>query len=79
MVREIFNELINWIGNNIGRTLGGITGFIIAILVLTIGFFKTLFMVICIGLGIYIGGINNKREKFKALIEKLFSSSNRNL
>ena len=79
MLREIFNELINWMGNNIGRTLGGIVGFIIAILVLTIGFSKTLFMFICIGLGIYIGGMDNKKERFRALVEKLFGSSNRNL
>ncbi len=78
MAREIFNELIRWIESNKGKAIGGIVGFIVAILVLTIGFFKTLFIIICIGLGIYIGSVNNKAEKIQRLIERLFSSPNKN-
>lgn len=78
MAREIFNELIKWVKANMGKTIGGIAGLVIAILVLTIGFFRTLFIIICVGLGIYIGSVNNKAERFQELIEKLFSSPNRN-
>lgn len=76
MAREIFNDMINWIKANKGKALGGIIGFIIAILVLTIGFFKTLFIIICIVLGIFLGSIDNKVEKIRGIIKKIFNSSN---
>lgn len=47
--------LINFFSNKTKAKIGAIIGLVISIFVLTIGFFKTLFIVICIFLGYYIG------------------------
>lgn len=78
MAKEMFKEIIKLIKANKGKVFGGIIGFVIAILVLTIGFFKTLFIVLCTGLGIFLGDQDNREEKLREIIEKIFSSSNRN-
>ena len=47
--------LINFFNDKTKAKIGAIIGLVISIFVLTIGFFKTLFIVICIFLGYYIG------------------------
>ncbi len=78
MAKEIFRELMELAKANKGKVFGGIIGFIIAILVLTIGFFKTLFIVLCTSLGIFLGSEYNRKVRLKQLIDKIFDSTNRN-
>lgn len=47
--------LINFFSDKTKAKIGAIIGLVISIFILTIGFFKTLFIVICISLGYYIG------------------------
>ncbi|MBJ8349845.1 DUF2273 domain-containing protein [Streptococcus zalophi] len=35
--------------------LGGIIGLLIAIFIISVGFFKTLLLLICIGVGVFVG------------------------
>lgn len=74
----MFKELIELAKANKGRVFGGVVGFIIAILVLTIGFFKTLFIVLCTSLGIFLGNDYNRKVRLRELIDKIFDSTNRN-
>ena len=78
MAKEMFRELMEIVRANKGKVFGGIIGFIIAILVLTIGFFKTLFIVLCTSLGIFLGSEDNRKVRLRQLIDKIFDSTNRN-
>ena len=40
VAKEIFSRFIQLLDNNKGRTIGAIIGFIVSILILTIGFLK---------------------------------------
>ena len=65
MAREFFDKLMEYIKANKGKTFGAIIGFIVAILVLTIGFFKTLFIVLCTWLGYYLGSKSDNKENME--------------
>lgn len=68
----MFKEfLLNIFANNKGKVIGSIIGFIISILLLTIGFFRTLLIVICVSAGYYIGKQVDNRVDFMELLGKL--------
>lgn len=69
--KEKISRLIQMLGNNKGKTVGTIIGFIIAIFILTIGFFKTLFIVICTGLGYYIGKKSDSQENLRDFLDRI--------
>lgn len=54
--------------------LGGLVGFLIAILVFAIGILKTLFVVLCVFVGIGIGQYLDGDPKIVALVSKLFGN-----
>lgn len=49
--------------------IGGLIGLVFAILFFTVGFFKTILVVIMIGLGVFIGNYINRND----FIGKFFS------
>ena len=59
MNNTIKQDIVNFIKyqfiEHCGRTVGLIIGFIAALSILIFGFFTTLFVVICMALGLYIG------------------------
>ncbi len=57
--------------NNYGKVIGSVTGFIIALLFLVIGFFKTIFLLIFIISGYYIGSKIDNRESLIELLDKI--------
>ncbi|HHV26218.1 DUF2273 domain-containing protein [Anaerosalibacter bizertensis] len=71
VAKEIFSRFIQLLDNNKGRTIGAIIGFIVSILILTIGFFKTLFIVICTGLGYFFGKKSDNQEDLKEFLNKI--------
>lgn len=67
--KSIFLDL--W-ENHRGRMIGLLAGLIVGILFLTLGFFKTIFLLLCIGFGFFIGDkIDNQEDLFK-LLEKIW-------
>jgi uncharacterized membrane protein len=63
--------LIDIFLNNRGKCIGVLIGLLIAVLSLTIGFFKTLFVVICLLLGYYIGKKIDNKESIIEIIERI--------
>lgn len=66
--KQVITDLFN---NNRGKCIGVTAGLIIGIFVLVIGFFKTLFLTICILLGYYIGKKIDNKESIIEVIERI--------
>ena len=60
MKEDILNFIKYQLKEHCGRTVGVVIGFVIAVSVLLIGFFSTLFIIICVGAGLFVG---NKIDK----------------
>lgn len=71
MIKEKALRFIEALGDKKCRTIGAIMGLVIGILVLIIGFFKTLFIVVCTFLGYYIGKLADDRESFNDVLRKI--------
>lgn len=68
MTREkLFEILID----NYGKIIGSIFGLIVAILFLTLGFFKTILLISLIGLGYYIGKKIDNRESIIEILDRI--------
>mgnify|MGYP001945638173 CR=1 FL=1 len=78
MIKEIFDKLMDYINTNKGKVFGGIIGFAFAILVLSIGFFKTLFIALCTWLGYFLGSKSDSKEDMRELLERILSSGKKN-
>lgn len=74
LLRELLEDFLGLIKRNKKEFVGGMQGLIFAILVLLIGFFKTLFIIISIILGIIINRTENKKEKLRKVIRRIFTS-----
>ena len=75
MVKEIFLEFLQTLIRNKGKTIGTLFGFVIAILVISIGFFKTLFIVLCTWLGYFLGKKTDNQENIREIIERILPPS----
>lgn len=63
--------ILNIFHNNRGKCIGTLIGIIVAIFILIIGFFKTLFIAICAFIGYYIGKKTDNKESIVEIIEKI--------
>ena len=77
MIKNIFSEIILWISENKGRFIGGLIGFIVSILVLTIGFLKTFFIFFCVIIGCILGSMSLTKRDIRDLLEKILPSDRR--
>lgn len=73
MTREIPNKIIEYIKINKGKFFGTLIGLLTAILILTIGFLKTILIVLCTCFGFFIGTRFDNGETLKGLLENIFS------
>lgn len=74
MIKDTLDEILIWINQNRRKSIGGILGFLIGVLIITIGFFKTLFIIICSIIGYILGGYDISMEDIKIAIMKMFSN-----
>lgn len=78
MFKEILNTILEYIKSNVGKTIGTLTGFLVAIFILTLGFFKTFFICICTLLGYILGKkIDNGENIRDLLFNKIIAIRNR--
>lgn len=71
---------LNWwglISRNWGKILGGLIALVFAILVINYGFWITIFIFLCVCIGILIGWrIDAGKEEIGRFFSRLFSSKN---
>ena len=54
-----------------GKLIGGVAGLIFAVLVLLLGFWKSLFIALCVGVGVYLGSLGDgKGERMLKFLDK---------
>jgi uncharacterized membrane protein len=64
--------ILNFYSSHRGEINGAITGIVIAVTVLAIGVFRTLFIAICAGIGYYIGKrLSHDKDYIKNLLDKV--------
>lgn len=68
-----FSKIADWIAKNRGLFFGMVIGLVIAILFLTIGFFPTLLIMICVGIGAFLGSRKDIRDALSAWFTGLFN------
>jgi uncharacterized membrane protein len=54
-----------------GRVLGSAAGLLVAVLFLTVGFFRTLLIVICMAVGYFLGMFRDSKEEFLEFVERI--------
>lgn len=60
-----------------GRIGGAAAGLTVAILLLTLGFFRTLLIVLCVGAGFVVGMLLDSKEEFMEMLGKILPKNDR--
>jgi uncharacterized membrane protein len=68
MDRELLEEI--W-QHHSGKIVGGAIGFILGVLVITFGFFQTLFVLLCVIAGYIVGKRIDEKEDIMDILDKL--------
>ncbi len=72
-IKDIIDKLLDYTKHNTGKFMGTVIGLIIAIMMLLLGFFKTIFILLCASLGYVIGSKIDEGESLKSLFLKILS------
>ena len=70
-LNDLLKEMLTW-GTPAGGVFCGMLGILLAILLLTIGFWKTLFVALLCAVGVFLGAVKDKASFLKNFINKLF-------
>ena len=70
-LNDLLKEMLTW-GTPACGVFCGVLGILLAILLLTIGFWRTLFIAVFAALGALAGGIGNKRDAVRVAINRSF-------
>ncbi|WP_245684748.1 DUF2273 domain-containing protein [Orenia metallireducens] len=68
-------ELLNLLNDYKGRVLGILLGFIIALLIIRFGIILSIFIIICVGIGYYLGMRYDNKQDFKDLINDILPNN----
>ncbi len=71
MMKEIFVSIIFWINNNRRKFFGGLIGFVLSVLILSIGFWRTLFILICTVVGYLLGSKSYTKRQILEMLERI--------
>ena len=69
-------KFLEWLENNKGLFWGSVIGLAVAILFLTIGFWATLLIALCMGIGALLGSRPDIRERIGDWFFSLFRKRN---
>ena len=67
------NRFSSFFGGNADKWIGGFIGLILALVVLEFGILRTIYILACVGVGVYFGSKKENRERFSRLVQELFS------
>ena len=70
-LNDLLKEMLTW-GTPACGVFCGVLGILLAILLLTIGFWKTLFVALLCAVGVLLGAVKDKSSFLKNLINQLF-------
>jgi uncharacterized membrane protein len=62
---------ISFIKTHKGVVIGGCVGFVIGAFILWVGFFNTLFLALCVGIGVFFGSNNKFRKKLFEILDRI--------
>ncbi len=68
MDTSLLKELIL---NNWGKILGAICGLLLGLLFIWYGFWKTILIILCLAVGIFLGFQLEKNQNFKSWLDKI--------
>ena len=71
MINDWISQLVRW-GTPACAALCGLGGVLLAVLLLSVGFWKTLFIAILCVAGVFVGGVKDKAKWTKNTINRLF-------
>lgn len=54
-----------------GRTIGVVFGLLFGLLVLWLGFWRVIFVALCVVLGYWIGSFRDRKENFLSFLDKI--------
>lgn len=66
-----------FVRRNLGRVVGSALGLVVAVLFLTLGFWRTILLGLCIGAGYALGMYRDSREEFLEFVEKILPKTNK--
>lgn len=67
-----FQILSQWAADNPGKTVGGILGFVLGVLLFTIGFVKTMLILLLVLIGIFLGKSRDDGNSIIDQVTRLF-------
>ncbi len=65
------NRFVTFVKEHKKIIIGISFGFVVGVLILTIGFFRTLFLAICIGIGAFFGTDNKLKKKLFVILDRI--------
>lgn len=68
------NRILEFIANNRGKIAGGLLGLAVGIMLLEVGFFKTLFLAAIVAVGIYFGSRRENWDRFVQYLSRLITN-----
>ena len=69
--QEKQNGFVKFVKTRKGIIIGISLGLLIGVLMLTIGFFATLFLAICVGIGAFFGSKNKYKKKLFEILDRI--------
>ena len=63
-----------YIKEHLDRVIGSSLGLIVGVLLITIGFWRTLLLALCVFIGYYLGGGAENRLKIVAFVTRAYNS-----
>jgi uncharacterized membrane protein len=69
VTRKVFRQFVaeHW-----GKIVGGLAGLIVGLVFIIFGFWRSLFIFLCVGLGVYLGMILDRNESLRGLLQRIW-------
>ena len=65
------NGIISFLKTHKSIIMGISIGFVVGVLILCIGFFRTLFLAICVGIGAFFGTNNKYKKRLFQILDRI--------
>lgn len=66
-----YEAMSKFLRDHKGKIIGICLGLLFGILVLTVGFWRSFFLAVCVGIGYLAGSFHDKDDKFRSFLDKI--------